>query len=55
MDLGSIERCLELEGDGTVRGVDMDIRDNDFAPLLQNVFRLRLPGRKDVIVVLNRG
>ncbi|MBR4226524.1 MAG: hypothetical protein IKR86_07130 [Candidatus Methanomethylophilaceae archaeon] len=56
MDLGSIGECLELEEDGmTVRSLELSDPDRQFEGMLDNVFRLRIPGEKEVLLVFNKG
>ncbi len=56
MDPKSISECLELEEDGmTVRSVELDDSRGHFEGMLDNVFRLRIPGKSEILVVFNKG
>ncbi len=56
MDLWSIADCLELEEDGeSVISLEPSGSDKRCEGLLDNVFRLRIPGKREIILVLNKG
>ncbi len=56
MGLESIGECLELEEDGTtVRGVEINDARGCYEGLLDNVFRLRIPDKGEILVVFNKG
>ncbi len=56
MDPRSICDCLEVEEDGmTVKDVELDEPDEHYEGLLDNVFRLRIPGKSEILVVFNKG
>ncbi len=56
MDLESIGECLELEDDGTtVKSVKIADERKCYEGMLDNVFRLRIPDKGEILVVFNKG
>jgi len=56
MDPRAICDCLELEEDGmTVKNVELDDPSGQYEGMLDNVYRLRIPGKSEILVVFNKG